>query len=97
VRRLAGCLWSPRLALVLVWLFTDLIEAAYTVHGRLWLAVLGLLFAPLTALAWALIVYYGHDASRWWPALLAAIALFELGLLSRWFRGHKGKKEKGGD
>lgn len=96
MRRLAGCLWSPRLALLLVWLFTDLIEAAYIVHERLWLAVLGLLFAPLTALAWALIVEFDYDTTRWWPALLAAIALFELGLLSRWFRG-KGKKEKGRD
>ena len=95
MRRLAGCLWSPRLALVLVWLFTPLIEAAY-LPGRMWVVVLGLLFAPLTALAWALIVDFGHDGSRWWPVLLPAPAPSELGLLSRWFRG-KDKKEKGGD
>ena len=96
MRRLAGCLWSPRLALLLVWIFTDLIEAAY-LPGRIWLALLGLVFAPLTALTWALIVEFDYDTTRWWPALVTAIALFELGLLSRWFRGRKGKKEKGGD
>jgi hypothetical protein len=82
--------------LLLVWLFTGLIEAAY-MPGRFWVVVLGFLFAPLTALAWALIVHFGHEAGRWWPVVLTALALFELGLLGRWFRGSKGKKEKGGD
>lgn len=95
MRRLAGCLLSPRLLLLLVWLFTDYTEAAYLHAGRLWLLILGFLFLPLTALAWALIVHFGHDASRWWPALLAVIALFELGVLARWFRGDKGKQKRG--
>jgi hypothetical protein len=89
-------LLSPRLVLLLVWLFTGLIEAAY-LPWRMWLAVLGLLFLPLTALSWALIVHFGYDAGRWWPALLATIALFELGVLARWFRGEQGKRGKGGD
>jgi hypothetical protein len=93
MRRFVGCLLSPRLLLLVAWL-TNYTDAAYMHAGRTWLLVLGFLFLPLTALAWALIVHFGHDASRWWPAALTVIALFELGILARWFRGEKGKKKK---
>lgn len=42
---------SPRLALVLVWLFTDRIPAAFD-HNWI-VAILGFLFLPWTTLAWA--------------------------------------------
>jgi hypothetical protein len=89
MRRLLGCILSPRLVLLIVWMFTDYTEAAYQDADRTWLLILGFLFLPATALAWALIVHFGNGDSRWGPAVLTAVALFELGLLTRWFRGER--------
>jgi hypothetical protein len=42
---------SPRIAFGLVWLLTDRVDLAFE---RLWVALLGLLFLPWTALIYAL-------------------------------------------
>ena len=49
----------PRLMLVLLWLFSDWFDAAY--DGLLF-PVLGLLFAPLTCIWYAIVLgFYGGD------------------------------------
>ncbi len=45
----------PRLMLVLLWLFADWFDAAY--YGILW-PLLGLLFAPLTCIWYAIMQHY---------------------------------------
>ena len=51
----------PRLTLVLLWLFADWFDAAY--DGILW-PLLGLIFAPLTCIWYAVVLtYYGGDWS----------------------------------
>ncbi len=55
---LLGCLalFAPRVALVLVWLFSDYLGAAY----RSWLwPLLGFFFLPVTTLAYAWAVHGG--------------------------------------
>lgn len=83
MRLRTGCLTIPRVVLLLLWLF-DYTEPAYESQGRGWVLVLGLIFAPLTTLAYALVVHFGYDATEWWPAVIIAAVLFDLGLLGRW-------------
>ena len=53
---MCGCIvalvafFSPRLAIFLVWLFTDRMDNAF---NSFWIALLGFLFLPWTTLAWA--------------------------------------------
>lgn len=75
-----GCLAlaMPRLALFLVWLFSDLLERNYATV--LW-PVLGFLFLPVTTLAYA----YAHQQSGGeiggiWIALVVVAVLVDLGL-----------------
>ena len=93
MRRIAGCLSIPRVVLLLVWLLTDYTEEAYLYQGRLWLLGLGFVFMPVTALAWALLVHFGHDTAEWWPAVVIGAALFDLGLLDRLRRQDKKRKQ----
>ncbi len=94
MRRIAGCLSIPRVVLLLVWLLTDYTNAAYLNAGRFWLLALGFVFMPLTALAWGLLVHFGHDTAEWWPVVVIAAVLFDLGLLDRWIRQEKKHKRE---
>ena len=87
---IVGCLalGMPRVMLFLVWAFSDLLEA--NIDNMLW-AVAGLVFAPLTTLAYA----YGHSESGGtpagiWPVILVLAVLLDMGLL----RSSRSKKEK---
>jgi CDP-diglyceride synthetase len=67
---------SPRVALVLVWLFTNLVDRAFT--GFL-LPLLGLVFLPLTTLFYVL-AYQPVVGVRGWGWFLVVIGLlFDLG------------------
>ena len=46
-----GAMLSPRLAIFLVWVFTDRMGIAFE---RFWMGLLGFLFLPWTTLAWAI-------------------------------------------
>ena len=52
-----GAMLSPRLAIFIVWVFTDRMGIAFQ---RFWMGLLGFLFLPWTTLAWAL-AYRPHD------------------------------------
>lgn len=76
-----GCLFAlfagvfPRLALVVVWITTDLVDRAF---DSFILPLLGLFFLPLTTLAYALLwvpgVHLGNG--RWlWVALVFLVEL----------------------
>jgi hypothetical protein len=76
---MCGCLvaiaamLSPRLAVFLLWLFTDRMDAAFN-SG--WIALLGWLFLPWTTLAWA-IAYAprsGVSGFGWFIVTLAFLA-----------------------
>jgi hypothetical protein len=75
---MCGCLvaiaamLSPRLAVFLLWAFTDRMSQAF---NSFWIALLGWLFLPWTTLAWA--VAYAPRAGvtgfGWFIVLLAAV------------------------
>lgn len=78
---LLGCLAlsAPRFVLLVVWLFSDWLEAAY--DTKIW-PVLGFVFLPLTTLAYAGAMHYGDRA--WTPvgvAMVVTALLIDLGLL----------------
>jgi hypothetical protein len=67
---------SPRLALVLVWIFTNLVERAF--EGFL-LPLLGLIFLPLTTLVYVLAYRPAVGVTGWgWFFVILAV-LFDLG------------------
>jgi hypothetical protein len=62
---------SPRLALAVVWIFTDLVDRAF----ESWvLPFLGLLFFPWTTLMYALVWSGGVDGIGWLFVALGVIA-----------------------
>jgi hypothetical protein len=67
---------SPRLALVLVWIFTNLVDRAF--EGFL-LPLLGLIFLPLTTLVYVLAYRPAVGVTGWgWFFVILAV-LFDLG------------------
>jgi CDP-diglyceride synthetase len=77
-----GCLFailaafSPRLALVLVWIFTNLVDRAF--EGFL-LPLLGLIFLPFTTLLYVLAYKPVVGVSGWGWFLVFLGVLFDLG------------------
>ena len=76
---MCGCIvalvafFSPRLAIFLVWLFTDRMGIAF---NSFWIALLGFLFLPWTTLAWA-VAYkpvQGVTGFGWFVVVLAFFA-----------------------
>lgn len=68
-----AALISPRLALVLLALFTDLVSDSF--DGEWFLPVLGFFVLPWTTLAWAVIVGLSDEVSPF-GILLVAFAFF---------------------
>lgn len=78
---LVGCLALvfPRIAIILVWLLSDYLEAAY--QTLLW-PLLGFFLMPLTTLAYAWAWHYGGGSIQGLGMAVVIIAvLFDLGLL----------------
>ncbi len=66
----------PRLVIVLVWLFSDYLHAAY--ETVLW-PVLGFIFLPLTTLAYAFAVNAGGGVQGGYLVLVVIAVLLDLG------------------
>jgi hypothetical protein len=77
---LLGCLalFFPRLAIILVWLFSDYLWQAY--KTALW-PVLGFFFLPLTTLAYAWAVNTNGTVSGIYLVVVVVAVLIDLGLL----------------
>jgi hypothetical protein len=76
-----GCLalFTPRLALVLVWLFSNYLGETYQTF--LW-PLLGFFFLPLTTLAYAWAWHYGNGSVNGLGLVIVVLAvLIDLGLL----------------
>lgn len=72
-------LFTPRLALFLLWLFSDWLGRAY--ETTLW-PLLGFFFLPYTTLAWAWAWHHGGGAVEGWPWAVVTIAvLVDLGVI----------------
>jgi len=67
---------SPRLALVLVWIFTNLVDRAFT---GLLLPLLGLIFLPLTTLLYVLAYRPVVGVTGWGWFVVFLGLLFDLG------------------
>ena len=63
-----GCLFAlfagfaPRLALLFLWIFTDLVTRAF--HNFIW-PLLGIIFLPLTTLMYVIVWRPGHGVYGW--------------------------------
>ena len=77
-----GCLlpivafFMPRLALVLIFLFTHWFGRAF--HTLLW-PLVGFLFLPYTTLAWMAMKLNDQPLGPIWMGILVVAALFDLG------------------
>jgi hypothetical protein len=68
----------PRLALALIWIFSNYIGRAY--HGILW-PLLGFFFMPLTTLAYAFAINSNGSVTGFYLALVVVAVLVDLGLI----------------
>lgn len=77
---LMGCLalFFPRLAIILVWLFSDYLGRAY--ETVLW-PLLGFFFLPLTTLAYAWAVNTNGTVNGIYLVVVVVAVLIDLGLL----------------
>ncbi|MGH9320156.1 MAG: hypothetical protein ACRD21_13780 [Vicinamibacteria bacterium] len=84
-----GCLalLFPRLALLLVFLFSNYLGRAY--QTNLW-PVLGFLFMPLTTLAYAWAVNTNGTVTGIYLVVVVAAVIFDLGLTGK--GAHEGRK-----
>lgn len=73
-------LFFPRLALVLMWLFSDYLGRAF--ETTVW-PVLGFVFMPFTTLAWALAQNEGGGVHGVWIAVVVIAALVDLGVVGK--------------
>ena len=93
MRCLLGCLslLTPRVVIVLLWLFTDYLSAAYDVV--IW-PLLGFFFLPITTLGYAVAQneFWG-DEVLWWVTVGASVAL-DLGLIGSGSWGVRGGKRR---
>jgi hypothetical protein len=86
-----GCLISilglltPRVTIVLIWLFSDMLERAY--QTTLW-PVLGFLFMPYTTLAYMAAILFGGSVSGIWLGLVVVAVLADLGFFSHGAHTH---------
>jgi hypothetical protein len=68
----------PRLAIVLVVIFSDYIGDAY--QTSIW-PLLGFIFMPLTTLAWAWAVHAGRPVDGFHLVIVVVAALIDLGII----------------
>lgn len=82
-------LLTPRVVLVLVWLFSDYLSRAY--DGVLW-PLLGFFFMPLTTLAYAWAVNSNGSVTGMYFVAVLVAALIDLGTVGG--SGASGKRRK---
>jgi hypothetical protein len=74
-----GCLlalvaiFSPRLAFILLWIFTPWVDRAF---GPIIWPILGVIFLPLTTLLYVLLWNTGGRGVHGWEWIFVALALF---------------------
>ncbi len=67
---------SPRLAVFLVWVFTDRMGIAFE---HFWMGLVGFLFLPWTTLAWSLCYARGNGVTGFGVILVIVALLLDLG------------------
>jgi hypothetical protein len=88
-----GCfaLFAPRVSLVLVWLFGDVLQRAYA--GQVLWPVLGFIFMPLTTLAYAWSVFSTGGVHGGYVVLVVVAVLIDLGLIGAGARGKRKQED----
>ena len=89
---LMGCLalLTPRLAIVLVFLFSNYLGRAY--QGPLW-PVIGFFFMPLTTLAYAWAVNTNGTVTGIYLAVVVIAVLLDLGLIGTSARSRRRRED----
>lgn len=70
----------PRLALFVIWLWSDYLGRAFTGHSQLW-PILGFLFMPFTTLAYAFSMNTWGEIRGLGTVLVIVAVLVDLGML----------------
>lgn len=84
-----GALFFPRVILVLVWLFSNYLNVYSSI---IWI-ILGLIFLPLTTLAYAFALHFGGGSVTLGGIVVIVIAvLIDLGMLAG--GGHSARNTK---
>ena len=78
---------APRIALVLVWLFSDYLGRAYE---TLWVPLLGFFFLPTTTLAYAWAINTRGEVKGFALAVVIFAALIDVGAIG----GSKGRRRR---
>ena len=79
---------SPRLAIVFVWLFSNVMERAY---DDWWIPVLGFFFLPWTTLAWAFTWDAGNEVEGFDWFIVGLAFLIDLGSYGSGRRARRGR------
>ena len=69
-------LMFPRVILVLMWLFSDLLDRAY--HGMV-IPLLGFIFLPVTTIVYAWIAGHGYPISGFYLILIIIAVIIDIG------------------
>ena len=80
-------LLSPRVALALLFLFSEYLTGPY--HNNLIVLIAGFLFLPITTLVYAWMFHSGMPAEGGNLLLLLVAALFDLGVVGGGYRHHR--------
>lgn len=86
----AIALFLPRLAILLLWLFSDLVTRPF--GGGALVPILGFIFAPYTLLAWCGAHWANGSVSGAWIALVVLGVLMDLGVIGG---GAKSRRKRG--
>lgn len=99
-----GCLvgliafFMPRVAIVLLWLFstfiTDAFRALSSPFNGVMLPILGLIFLPYTLLAYCLAMNQHGSVDGLWIVLMVVAVLFDLGVIGGGHRARKARARK---
>lgn len=82
--------FAPRIALVLVWIFTPYVSRAY--GSFLW-PLLGLLFLPFTTLLYALVYQPGVGVTGWGWFWVALGLFLDISSYSGGYRGRRSYRD----
>lgn len=84
-------LLTPRVLIILIWIFSDYLQRAY--ETVLW-PILGFLFLPLTTLAYAFAINQNGQVTGFYAALMVLAVILDLGLIGGGATRRRGRRRR---